>query len=194
MDKVVQVIYSPSKIYKVEIIKRNRDGLFTFLIYKWIEHDPDIKEIMNEEGFWGPLFNQKSLSDTAERAIQTAIEALQNVSSEDIILNAEKEVRMHSTLREPWHILEDQFKGMLEKELESELSAMHRLYQKDLTAFARSYASDVVLFHEISTGQYYLVHLTWNQNKNERFPSFSVFSSFDDFIQYCEDTFQFIED
>ncbi len=81
-----------------------------------------------------------------------------------------------------------------EKELESELNAMHHLYQKDLTTFARSYASDDVLFHEISTGQYYLVHLTWNQNKNERFPQFSVFSSFDDFIQYCEATFQFIED
>lgn len=48
MDEVVRVIYSPSEIYKVEIIKRNRDGLFTFLIHKWIEHDPDIKEIMNE--------------------------------------------------------------------------------------------------------------------------------------------------
>ncbi|WP_310830955.1 hypothetical protein [Paenibacillus pedocola] len=194
MDEVFQVMYSPSKLYKVEIIKRNRDGLFTFLIHKWIEHDPDIKEYMSEEGFWGPLFTQKSLSDTAERAIQIALEDLQNKSSENIILTVEKEVSMHSKLREPWHILEDQFKGMLEKELESELSAIHRLYHKDLTAFARSYASDDVLFHEISTGQYYLVHLTWDQNKNERFPSFSVFFSFDDFIQYCEDTFQFNED
>lgn len=103
---------------------------------------------------------------------------------------------MHSKLKEPWHILEDQIKGVMENELESELSAMHRLYQKDLTAFARSYASDDVLFHEISTGQYFLVHLTWNLNKNEneKFPSFSVFSTFDDFIQYCEDTYQFIED
>ncbi|MBP2115534.1 hypothetical protein [Paenibacillus silagei] len=74
MGEVVRVIYSPSEIYKVEIIKRKRDGLFTFLIHKWIEHDPDIKEIINEEGFWGPLFNQKSLTDTAERAIQTAPE------------------------------------------------------------------------------------------------------------------------
>lgn len=67
MDEVVQVIDSPSKVYKVEIIKRNQDGLFTFLIHKWIEYDPDIKEIMNEEGFWGLLFNQKCLSVTAER-------------------------------------------------------------------------------------------------------------------------------
>lgn len=132
MDEVVHVIYSPSEIYKVKIIKRNLDGLYTFKIHKWIEHDPDIQTIMDEEGFWGPLPSQTSLSDTAERAIQLAVEDLRNESGENINSTVDMEVNMHSKLSEPWHLLKDQFKGRLEKELESELSTTHPLYQKEL--------------------------------------------------------------
>jgi len=36
MNKVVKVILSPSKKYKVEIIKRN-DGFYTIEIFRWFE-------------------------------------------------------------------------------------------------------------------------------------------------------------
>jgi hypothetical protein len=36
MGQVVRELYSPSKQYKVEIIKR-KDGLYTTEVYRWME-------------------------------------------------------------------------------------------------------------------------------------------------------------
>jgi len=55
MHEIIQVIYSADGTYKAEIHKRARDGLYSFVIHKWIVHEPDIQAIMNEIGFWGPL-------------------------------------------------------------------------------------------------------------------------------------------
>ncbi len=101
---------------------------------------------------------------------------------------------MSIDIKEPWRYLDAQIQGTFEKELEHELSSAHPLYHRKLTAVARSYASEDVLFHEASTDQYYLIHLTWNRSNNDTSPVFQTFPTLNAFIQHCTDTFQFHED
>ncbi|RCX23410.1 hypothetical protein DFP94_1011009 [Fontibacillus phaseoli] len=55
MESVIEEIISPSGVYKAQIIKRSKDGLFTSQVFKWIEHDEEISEIIGEKGFWSSL-------------------------------------------------------------------------------------------------------------------------------------------
>lgn len=84
MDDIVKEIVSPNGFYKAQIIKRSKDGLFTSQVFKWIEHDDDISEIIGEKGFWGVLFSTTSLTDTLESCINVTIENLTIASGEKI--------------------------------------------------------------------------------------------------------------
>jgi hypothetical protein len=86
MDNVIKEIISPSGFYKVQIIKRSKDDLFTSQVFKWIEHDEEISEIVGEKGFWGVLYSATSLTDTMESCMNVAFENLTIASGEKIII------------------------------------------------------------------------------------------------------------
>ncbi|MBJ7945112.1 hypothetical protein [Bacillus cereus group sp. N24] len=67
MGQVVRELYSPSKQYKVEIIKR-KDGLYTTEVYRWME-DCGYE-------FWSSINQGFSLIDSEEQAEKLAIEQL----------------------------------------------------------------------------------------------------------------------
>lgn len=73
MGQVVRELYSPSKQYKVEIIKR-KDGLYTTEVYRWME-DCGYE-------FWSSINQGFSLIDSEEHAEKIAIEQLKIYSGE----------------------------------------------------------------------------------------------------------------
>jgi hypothetical protein len=75
MEQVIKELYSPSKRYKVQIIKR-KDGLFTTEVFCWMEG-------CGYE-FWSPITQGLSLIDTKENAIKLGIEKLREYSGEII--------------------------------------------------------------------------------------------------------------
>lgn len=75
MEQVVKEIFSPSKQYKVQIIKRN-DNFFTTEVFM-------CQEDCGYE-FWSPITRGLSLIDTEESAESIAIEELRNYSGEFI--------------------------------------------------------------------------------------------------------------
>lgn len=72
MGHVVRELYSPSKQYKVEVIKR-KDGLYTTEVYRWME------DCGSE--FWSSINQGFSLIDSEEHARKIAIEQLRVYSS-----------------------------------------------------------------------------------------------------------------
>ncbi|HDW8004467.1 TPA: hypothetical protein RM482_000036 [Bacillus cereus] len=75
MEHVVREYFSPSKLYKVQIIKR-KDGLYTTEVYRWME-DCGYE-------FWSSINQGFSLIDSEEHARKIAIERLKECSREDI--------------------------------------------------------------------------------------------------------------
>ncbi|MGW5983361.1 hypothetical protein ACWFOP_23660 [Bacillus mycoides] len=75
MEKVVREYFSPSKQYKVQIIKR-KDGLYTTEVYRWME-DCGYE-------FWSSINQGFSLIDSEEHARKVAIEQLKGCSREEI--------------------------------------------------------------------------------------------------------------
>lgn len=75
MAEVINEIFSPSKKYKAQIIKR-RDGLFTTEVSYWME------ELGHE--FWSPQHDGFTLIDSEESACKIAIEQLRSQSGEVI--------------------------------------------------------------------------------------------------------------
>ncbi|MEH7895990.1 hypothetical protein CN479_05365 [Bacillus thuringiensis] len=73
MGQVVRELYSPSKEYKVEIIKR-KDGLYTTEVYRWME-DCGYE-------FWSSINQGFSLIDSEKHAQKIAIEQLRVCSKE----------------------------------------------------------------------------------------------------------------
>ncbi|MGS0531991.1 hypothetical protein ACU80C_19030 [Bacillus mycoides] len=73
MGQVVRELYSPSKQYKVEIIKR-KDGLYTTEVYRWME-DCGYE-------FWSSINQGFSLIDSEDHARKIAIEQLRVYAKE----------------------------------------------------------------------------------------------------------------
>ncbi|MCU7756817.1 hypothetical protein N7988_27675 (plasmid) [Bacillus cereus] len=67
MQQIIKELYSPSKQYKVEIIKR-KDGLYTTEVYRWME-DCGYE-------FWSSINQGFSLIDSEGHARKIAIEQL----------------------------------------------------------------------------------------------------------------------
>lgn len=78
MGQVVSELYSPSKQYKVEIIKR-KDGLYTTEVYRWME-DCGYE-------FWSSMSRGMSLIDEEEHAQRIAVEELKSYSGEVFSIN-----------------------------------------------------------------------------------------------------------
>ncbi|MFN2744960.1 hypothetical protein ACINLE_05070 [Bacillus sp. z60-18] len=76
MKKIVKKFLSPSKKYKVEIMKRH-DGLYTTEVFAWFEWDDEY-----EHEYWSPIKQGLSLIDTEKRAIEIGIEQLKECSGE----------------------------------------------------------------------------------------------------------------
>ncbi|MGG0282515.1 hypothetical protein ABEY37_22775 [Bacillus pacificus] len=74
MGQVVREYFSPSKLYKVEIIKR-KDGLYTTEVYRWLE-DCGYE-------FWSSINQGFSLIDSEENAEKLAVEQLRMYSKEE---------------------------------------------------------------------------------------------------------------
>lgn len=74
MGQVVRELYSPSKQYKVEIIKR-KDGLYTTEVYRWME-DCGYE-------FWSSINQGFSLIDSEDHARNIGIEQLRVYSKEE---------------------------------------------------------------------------------------------------------------
>lgn len=74
MGQVVRELYSPSKQYKVEVIKR-KDGLYTTEVYRWME-DCGYE-------FWSSINQGFSLIDSEDHARKIAIEQLRVYSKEE---------------------------------------------------------------------------------------------------------------
>ncbi|MGR3779092.1 hypothetical protein ACT1UG_26215 [Bacillus paramycoides] len=73
MEQVIQEFFSPSKNYKVQIIKR-KDGLYTTEAYRWME-DCGYE-------FWSYISQGFSLIDSEEHARNIAMEQLKECSRE----------------------------------------------------------------------------------------------------------------
>jgi hypothetical protein len=74
----------------------------------------------------------------------------------------------------------------LERELTSEVSAQHLLFQVEATAVARrSDNDDVLLFLPKSTLPLAVVHLTWRKEMVAEWPVTRFYSSLADFIEHC---------
>ncbi|PFB77478.1 hypothetical protein [Bacillus thuringiensis] len=78
MGQVVRKYFSPSKIYKVEIIKR-KDGLYTIEVYRWME-DCGYE-------FWSSMSQGVSLIDSEEHAQKMANEQLKEYLLENLNTN-----------------------------------------------------------------------------------------------------------
>ncbi|WP_161520502.1 hypothetical protein [Bacillus cereus] len=78
MGEVVREYFSPSKLYKVEIIKR-KDGLYTIKVYRWME-DCGYE-------FWSSMSQGVSLIDSKEHAQKMALEQLKMYSGEIFNIN-----------------------------------------------------------------------------------------------------------
>ncbi|WP_339217054.1 hypothetical protein [Ornithinibacillus sp. FSL M8-0202] len=76
MREIVKEFFSPSKIYKVEIIKRT-DGLYTTEVSRWFRCDDEYTY-----EYWSPIKKGLSLIDTEENAIKIGIEQLKELSGE----------------------------------------------------------------------------------------------------------------
>ncbi|WP_088345119.1 hypothetical protein [Bacillus cereus] len=74
MEHVVREYFSPSKQYKVEIIKR-KDGLYTTEVYRWMED--------SGYEFWSSINQGFSLIDSEEHARKIATEQLRVYSKEE---------------------------------------------------------------------------------------------------------------
>ncbi|MCY7814800.1 hypothetical protein [Bacillus haynesii] len=74
--KKIGKILSPSKQYKVEIMKRH-DGLYTTEVFAWFEWDDDYVY-----KYWSPINQGLSLIDSEKRAIKIGIEQLKEHSGE----------------------------------------------------------------------------------------------------------------
>ncbi|MDM5155564.1 hypothetical protein QUF88_17725 [Bacillus sp. DX1.1] len=74
MEEIIKEIVSPSKRYKVQVIKRN-DGFFTTEVFAWFE----------DYGYeyWAPIKQGLSLIDTEKHAIAIAMEHLKVYSGEN---------------------------------------------------------------------------------------------------------------
>lgn len=86
MDEVIKEIKSPGGTYKVQIIKRSKDGLFTSKTFMWFNHDKEISEVLGEDGYWGVLYSTTSITDSVDRCMTIAVEQLFVASGEKIIL------------------------------------------------------------------------------------------------------------
>ncbi|AZJ21766.1 hypothetical protein CT694_19815 [Bacillus wiedmannii bv. thuringiensis] len=73
MGQVMRELYSQSKQYKAEIIKR-KDGLYTTEVYRWME-DCGYE-------FWSSINQGFSLIDSEDHAQKIAIEQLRVCSKE----------------------------------------------------------------------------------------------------------------
>lgn len=73
MERVIQEFFSPSKNYKVQIIKR-KDGLYTTEAYRWME-DCGYE-------FWSYISQGLTLIDSEEHAKKIAMEQLIECSRE----------------------------------------------------------------------------------------------------------------
>lgn len=78
MGQVVRELYSPSKQYKVEIIKR-KGGLYTTEVYRWME-DCGYE-------FWSSMSQGVSLIDSKKHAQKMALEQLKMYSGEIFNIN-----------------------------------------------------------------------------------------------------------
>ncbi|MEN8646110.1 hypothetical protein COL99_24570 [Bacillus toyonensis] len=75
MERVIQEFFSPSKNYKVQIIKR-KDGLYTTEAYRWME-DCGYE-------FWSYISQGLTLIDSEEHAQKIAMEQLIECSRESL--------------------------------------------------------------------------------------------------------------
>lgn len=73
MERVIQEFFSPSKNYKVQIIKR-KDGLYTTEAYRWME-DCGYE-------FWSYISQGLTLIDSKEHAQKISMEQLIECSKE----------------------------------------------------------------------------------------------------------------
>ncbi|MGG0255045.1 hypothetical protein ABEY61_07620 [Bacillus toyonensis] len=74
MERVIQEFFSPSKNYKVQIIKR-KDGLYTTEAYRWMEdcgYD-----------FWSYISQGSTLIDSEEHAQKIGMEQLKECSRDE---------------------------------------------------------------------------------------------------------------
>ncbi|GEU03871.1 hypothetical protein TuanDB_44540 [Bacillus anthracis] len=74
MGQVVRELYSPSKNYKVQIIRR-KDGLYITEAYRWME-DCGYE-------FWSYISQGLSLIDSEEHARKIAMEQLKECSKDE---------------------------------------------------------------------------------------------------------------
>ncbi|GMR68188.1 hypothetical protein OCF10_07150 [Bacillus cereus] len=74
MEQVIQEFFSPSKNYKVQIIKR-KDGLYTTEAYRWME------DCGSE--FWSYISQGLTLIDSEEHARKIAMEQLKECSRDE---------------------------------------------------------------------------------------------------------------
>ncbi|MDA2651022.1 hypothetical protein PDQ31_01685 [Bacillus cereus] len=74
MEQVIQEFFSPSKNYKVQIIKR-KDGLYTTEAYRWME-DCGYE-------FWSYISQGLALIDSEEHAQKIAMEQLKEYSRDE---------------------------------------------------------------------------------------------------------------
>ncbi|WCN37019.1 hypothetical protein [Aneurinibacillus uraniidurans] len=101
---------------------------------------------------------------------------------------------IQSLLKEPWVSVKEQSALSLNDELKREINQYHPLACKLLNAIARSESCDDVLYQDKENHLYYLVHLTWAKEQSSQYPVFKIFFELEDFIKYCNETFQFNED
>lgn len=74
MEQIIQEFFSPSKNYKVQIIKR-KDGLYTTDAYRWME-DCGYE-------FWSYISQGLTLIDSEEHARKIAMEQLKECSRDE---------------------------------------------------------------------------------------------------------------
>lgn len=81
-QEIVKELFTPSKEYKAEIIKRN-DGLFEYRVYHWTREEvPEYG--YTSEWYWDPITTTLSLTDTKANAVKLALQELHQHSGEEI--------------------------------------------------------------------------------------------------------------
>jgi hypothetical protein len=75
MERVIQEFFSPNKNYKVQIIERKDNGLYTTEAYRWME-DCGYE-------FWSYISQGLTLIDSEEHARKIAMEQLKECSRDE---------------------------------------------------------------------------------------------------------------
>ena len=88
--------------------------------------------------------------------------------------------------RVPWHAVSPDYAAKAEAEIHREMCRGHVLFGRSVTAVGyRQDCDDVLFYLGASAPSFAVVHLTWQPERETRWPETTLFDSLDSWLQQC---------